>query len=182
MTLRVPKTGKIPPTENATPGAASWASSEGVRRSMLSNRPRDTKPEVALRSALHARGLRFRKHYRPVSGSRCEADVAFTRWKVAVQLDGCFWHGCPEHGNLPKTNQEWWAAKFQRNLERDRRLDELLIEHGWIVLRFWEHESVEDVVARIIEVLDSKKQRALPAASSLKSTTFNGTGEPGLRQ
>lgn len=167
--MKVPKaqkTAKRKPVNTAAKRMAarssekSWASSETVRQSMLSNRPRDTRPELALRSALHAQGLRFRKHVHPIPRSRCEVDVAFTRWKVAIQLDGCFWHGCPEHGNLPKTNQEWWAAKFERNLERDRRLDQLLTEHGWTVLRFWEHKAMEDVVARVVDVINSKKSLA----------------------
>ncbi len=157
--IKKPKNvGTADKVTKATVENVSWASSEGVHRSMKSNRPRNTKPELALRSALHAEGLRFRKHFRPVPGSRCEVDVAFTRWKVVVQLDGCFWHGCPEHGSLPKTNHEWWAAKFDRNLERDKRLDQLLSEHGWTVLRFWEHEPIDDVVIRIIEALTSKQR------------------------
>jgi DNA mismatch endonuclease (patch repair protein) len=138
-------------------GDRSWASSEGVRRSMQSNRPRDTRPEVALRSALHAAGLRFRKHYRPVKGSRCEVDVAFTRWKVAVQFDGCFWHGCPQHATRPATNEAWWAAKLDANIARDRRNDELLTHAGWKVLRFWEHEQVDHIVATVREAVTSEK-------------------------
>lgn len=137
----------------AAADGASWASSEGVRRSMRSNRPRDTRPEVALRSALHAAGLRFRKHYRPVTGSRCEVDVAFTRRRVVVLLDGCFWHGCPEHATRPATHGEWWAAKLDRNQARDRENDAMLTEAGWTVLRFWEHERTEDVVASVAAVL-----------------------------
>ncbi|MGA2877188.1 MAG: very short patch repair endonuclease, partial [Nitrososphaerales archaeon] len=102
-------------------------------------------------------GLRFRKHYRPVSDSRCEVDVAFTKWKVAIQLDGCFWHGCPDHGTLPKTNRDWWAAKFERNLERDQRLDHLLTDRGWTVLRYWEHEKIDEIVNNIQEVIVTKK-------------------------
>ncbi len=140
----------------------SWASSEGVRRSMQSNRPRDTHPEVALRSGLHAAGLRFRKHYRPLKGSRCEVDVAFTRWRVAVQLDGCFWHGCPAHATRPATNEAWWAVKLDANVARDRRNDELLTEAGWKVLRFWEHEQIDQIVATVREAVTGEmcaKQR-----------------------
>ena len=134
-------------------GDPSWASSVGVRRSMQSNRPRDTRPEVALRSELHAAGLRFRKHYRPVKGLRCEVDIAFTRWRVAVLLDGCFWHGCPVHATRPTTNREWWAAKLDGNVARDRRNDQALSAAGWIVLRFWEHEPRDEVVAKIREIV-----------------------------
>ncbi len=120
---------------------------------MQSNRSRDTRPELALRSGLHAAGLRFRKHYRPVRGSRCEVDVAFTRWRVAVLLDGCFWHGCPRHATRPATNEEWWAAKLDANIARDRRTDEMLAEVGWMVLRFWEHEPTDEVVTKVCEVI-----------------------------
>ncbi|MDA8359767.1 MAG: very short patch repair endonuclease [Actinomycetota bacterium] len=139
--------------------AVSWASSEGVRRSMQSNRPRDTRPEVSLRSALHAAGLRFRKNYRPIKGSRCEVDVAFTRARVAVQLDGCFWHGCPEHATWPITNGVWWANKLQATIVRDRLNDELLRSYGWTVLRFWEHETLDEIVAVVYEELATGSER-----------------------
>ena len=145
-----------------TPDAAgSWASSEAVRRTMLGNRGRDTKPELAMRSALHAAGLRFRKNYRPLPGSRMVVDVAFTRWKVAVQLDGCFWHGCPEHGSRPATNADYWDKKLRDNAERDRRLERVLENSGWEVLRFWEHESPPDITSRVRLVLESKRPQVL---------------------
>jgi DNA mismatch endonuclease (patch repair protein) len=151
-----------------TQGAAaetSWASSEGVRRSMRSNRPKDTAHEVALRSALHAAGLRFRKHYKPIKGTRCEVDVAFTRLRIAVQLDGCFWHGCPTHASRPATNEAWWAAKLDANTARDRRNDELLRNNGWTVLRFWEHEPMQDILARVRREVETRSAVA-PAAQS----------------
>ena len=132
----------------------SWASSEAVRRSMRGNRGRDTRPEVAMRSALHAAGLRFRKNYRPLPGSRAVVDVAFTRWKVAVQLDGCFWHGCPEHGSRPATNTDYWDEKLRGNAERDRRLERVLADHGWSVLRFWEHESTGTITSKVSSALE----------------------------
>ncbi len=138
-------------------GESSWASSEGVRRSMQSNRSRDTLPELAVRSGLHSAGLRFRKHYRPIEGSRCEVDIAFTRWRVAVLLDGCFWHGCPQHATRPATNAEWWATKLDANITRDRRTDEALTAAGWTVLRFWEHEAIDHVVATVCEVITDRK-------------------------
>jgi len=127
---------------------------------MQSNRPRDTRPEIALRSGLHAAGLRFRKHYRPLQGSRCDVDVAFTRWRVAVLLDGCFWHGCPEHATRPATNEEWWAAKLDGNIARDRRTDQMLRDEGWTVLRFWEHEATEDIVTRVVGMIAEKRTAA----------------------
>lgn len=132
----------------------SWASSPAVRRSMQSNRPRDTSFEVVVRSALHQAGYRFRKHARPVPDLRCEPDIVFTSRRVAVFLDGCYWHSCPEHATFPKTNESWWRAKLARNVERDRENDQELRRHGWKVVRIWEHESVGDAVKRIQLVLE----------------------------
>jgi DNA mismatch endonuclease (patch repair protein) len=128
----------------------SWASSPGVRRSMQSNRPRDTVLELDLRSALHRIGVRFRKHVRPVPGVRCEADLVFPRRRIAVFLDGCFWHGCPIHATHPATHGDWWAAKLAGNIERDRRNTELLLAEGWTVLRLWEHQPLEEMVAVVV--------------------------------
>jgi DNA mismatch endonuclease (patch repair protein) len=108
---------------------------------------RDTKPERQLRSALHRLGLRFRKDTDPVPEIRCKADVVFTKKKVCVFVDGCFWHGCPEHYRTPKTNSAWWDEKIQDNVLRDASKSELLEEEGWRVLRFWEH----DINARLTE-------------------------------
>lgn len=129
---------------------------------MRSNRPRDTRPEVALRSALHAAGLRFRKHYRPIDGSRCEVDVAFTRVRMAVQLDGCFWHGCPKHATRPVTNGSWWAAKLDGTVARDRQNNELLCSHGWEVLRFWEHQPVDEIVAIVFKEVTRRRSEPAP--------------------
>ncbi len=108
------------------------------------NRRTDTKPEVALRSELHRRGLRFRKdHPIRVEGRRSiRPDVVFTRSRVAVFVDGCFWHGCPEHQVVPKSNPDYWIPKLRRNIERDREVDAALEDDGWTVLRFWEHEAL----------------------------------------
>src|SRR5438105_437916 len=99
------------------------ASSPAARATMQANRRRDTGPELALRRELHRRGLRFRVDHPPVSGLQCRADMVFTRARVAVFVDGCFWHGCPEHGTLPRANGEWWRAKLEANAARDRRND-----------------------------------------------------------
>ncbi len=118
---------------------------------MLGNRRRDTKPEVALRSALHAAGLRFRKDYRlDFGGVRFRPDVVFTRAKVAVFVDGCFWHSCPTHGTQPTRNADYWLPKLERNVERDREQDAALASHGWRVVRVWEHESVGEAVERVL--------------------------------
>lgn len=119
---------------------------------------RDTGPELLLRRRLHAAGLRYRVHFRPIPGVRRTADIVFTRAKVAVFVDGCFWHRCPEHGTLPKTNADWWAAKLARNGERDADTGRLLSEAGWTVLRVWEHEDPQDAADRVrLAVLASIK-------------------------
>lgn len=116
---------------------------------MRANRGADTAPELALRRALHARGLRYRKHAAPLEGLRCKADVVFSAAKVAVFVDGCFWHRCPEHGELPRSNREWWDAKLSRTWYRDRGNDEALRAAGWTVVRVWEHEDPAAVALRI---------------------------------
>ncbi|WP_374204927.1 very short patch repair endonuclease [Pseudonocardia sp. WMMC193] len=121
--------------------AQSWASSPGVRRSMRSNKGRDTGPELALRSAVHALGLRYRVNARPLKGVRRTADLVFSRARVAVFLDGCFWHGCPEHHTVAKTNGEFWARKVSENRRRDRDTDAKLAAAGWRSVRVWEHED-----------------------------------------
>jgi DNA mismatch endonuclease (patch repair protein) len=100
---------------------------------------RDTGPEVALRRELHARGLRFRKNCGSLPG---KPDVVFPGAQIAVFVDGCFWHRCLLHSNIPKTNSAWWAAKLDANVARDRRQDQQLADAGWVVVRVWEHEPV----------------------------------------
>ena len=121
---------------------------------MQGNRRSDTRPELALRSKLHRRGLRFRKDHPVLArGRRVRPDIVFTRALVVVFLDGCYWHGCAEHKALPKTNTEFWAQKISRNIERDREVDHTLADVGWLVLRFWEHEdpvTVCDVVEEAV--------------------------------
>jgi DNA mismatch endonuclease (patch repair protein) len=127
----------------------SWASSAGVRRSMQGNRSRDTAPEMALRRLLHGRGLRYRVDVRPEKALRRKADIVFTRKRVCVFVDGCFWHACPDHATTPSTNRSYWGPKIERNVARDRETDALLAEEGWTVVRFWEHEDVVDCADRI---------------------------------
>lgn len=134
----------------------SWASSPGVRRSMLSNRGRDTRLELALRSRLHHAGYRYWIHRRPEPAFRCLADIVFPRLKLAVFVDGCFWHGCPTHGTLPVANGDWWRVKLEGNKARDRRNGLYLGARGWTVLRVWEHESVDGMytsVANTVQLL-----------------------------
>jgi DNA mismatch endonuclease (patch repair protein) len=121
---------------------------------MKANPGKDTGPEVALRSALHRAGLRFRKEVRMVvEGVRVRPDIVFTRAQVAVFVDGCFWHGCPEHGEMPASNREFWEAKIGGNRDRDQRQTAALQDAGWTVLRVWEHESPDDALIRVIAVL-----------------------------
>ncbi|MGW7050798.1 very short patch repair endonuclease [Streptomyces sp. NPDC054887] len=119
----------------------SKASSREVRAVMRANRGRDTKPELALRSLLHAKGLRYRVDASPLKGVRRRADVIFPKDKVAVFVDGCFWHGCPQHLRPAKRNAEAWAAKLEGNQARDINTNELLRAAGWTVVRVWEHED-----------------------------------------
>ncbi len=129
------------------------ASSEAARSVMRGNSRVVTRPERALRSLLHRRGLRFRVDVAPEPHLRCQADIVFRRARVAVFVDGCFWHGCPEHGTQPVTNSEYWRAKIARNVARDRRNDAALQSQGWTVVRVWEHERPEDGATRVMAAI-----------------------------
>jgi len=115
---------------------------------MSAQRRRDTAPEVAVRRILHARGYRYRVDF-PLLNTRRRADLAFTRQKVVVFIDGCWWHLCPLHRTLPKQNREWWQAKLEANAARDRDTDGRLAAAGWRVLRVWEHDDPVEAVGRI---------------------------------
>ncbi|MFS0853289.1 very short patch repair endonuclease [Microbacterium sp. 179-I 3D4 NHS] len=149
--------------------AGSWASSEGTRKSMVANKRRDTSAELAVRRELHSRGLRYRVDFAPVAGVRRRADVAFTRARIAVFIDGCFWHSCPVHGTSPKKNSAYWGPKLESNVARDRDTDRRLASAGWEVLRFWEHEKATDVADSIQRAVQranlSKMQIPAHAAS-----------------
>lgn len=124
-----------------------------VRRHMETQPRSDTKPEVNLRRALHRRGLRYRVGV-PVPGApRRTIDIAFTKMRLAVFVDGCFWHGCPEHGVAPKNNSEWWSYKLAGNRERDESTSALLANQGWRVVRVWEHQPLEEQVAVVLDAL-----------------------------
>lgn len=112
-------------------------------------RTRDTAPEVAIRSIVHRTGLRYRIHVRPLPFLRREADMVFGPAKVAVFVDGCFWHQCPAHATQPKSNGAWWAAKLKRNIERDLETDQTLRANGWDPIRIWEHEDPREAAKRI---------------------------------
>jgi DNA mismatch endonuclease (patch repair protein) len=125
------------------------STTEATRARMSRQRSRDTEIEVALRRELHRLGLRYRVHRRPVRAVRREADVVFGPAKVAVFVDGCFWHGCPEHGTWPKRNGEFWRAKIEANRVRDANTDLVLAEAGWLSVRVWEHEPPDAAAARV---------------------------------
>jgi DNA mismatch endonuclease, patch repair protein len=107
---------------------------------------KDTKPELSLRKALWVRGLRYRIQY-----GKEKIDIAFPSQKIAVLVDGCFWHGCPLHSHLPKSNEEYWVPKLKKNIERDHAKNQRLEAEGWTVLRFWEHEltNIGEVIRRV---------------------------------
>jgi len=116
-------------------------------------RGKNTGPEMIVRSALHAEGFRYRLHARTVAG---RPDVVFPKERVAVFVDGCFWHGCPSHAVSPWNNRVFWSAKLGRNVERDRETTRELRRDGWCVLRVWEHEvekSVDSVLRRIVKAV-----------------------------
>lgn len=125
------------------------ASSDIVRQNMSRQGTRDTSCELAIRKILHRRGYRFRVDFRPLLSERFRADIGWKGRRVAVFIDGCYWHQCPIHGTVPKTNSTWWEAKFAANRERDQRVRETLERHGWTVLRYWEHEDPERVATQI---------------------------------
>ena len=132
-------------------------SSPGVSARMSRQASKDTNAELAVRRLLHAAGLRYRVEY-PVPGmARRRIDVAFPGAKLAILIDGCFWHGCPEHATHPKANAEWWRQKLERNMTRDIETTEHLRAEGWEVLRFWEHEAPQDVADEVRRVVTQRK-------------------------
>ncbi|MFF9015180.1 very short patch repair endonuclease [Streptomyces sp. NPDC014870] len=143
------------------PPEGSWASSAGRRRNMQAIRSRDTKPERLLRRLLHAQGLRYRVAAKPLPDLRRTADIVFRPVKVAVFVDGCYWHGCPEHYVPPRTNPGYWSGKVAGNIARDRDTDRRLTDAGWTVLRFWEHESPEECAGTVLGVVLDRRQRLL---------------------
>ncbi|MFF9840208.1 very short patch repair endonuclease [Streptomyces sp. NPDC013740] len=124
---------------------------------MSRQRSRNTGVEMALRRHLHAAGLRYRIHRRPLKGVRREADIVFGPAKVAVFVDGCFWHGCPEHATWPKRNSQFWREKIEKNRARDANTDARLVEAGWLALRVWEHESAEEAAVRVAAIVVARR-------------------------
>lgn len=135
---------------------APSASTALVRRVMRNMRRRDTDAEVQLRKLIFSRGLRYRLNTFPVRTIRCKADVVIRSARVCIFVDGCYWYGCPKHYRAPKTNTSWWTEKIADNRLRDRRQTRMLRRHGWVVLRFWEHEiagNAESCVRQIASAI-----------------------------
>jgi DNA mismatch endonuclease (patch repair protein) len=130
---------------------------------MQANKGRDTRPELALRRALHAAGLRYRVNAKPLTGSRMTVDVVFPRAKVAVEVRGCFWHGCPEHLRPARQNADFWSGKIAGTVERDRAKDAALKAAGWLVVIVWEHEDVADASHRVAEAVASRRPGREPS-------------------
>lgn len=134
------------------------ASSAAARRRMERTRQRDTAAELALRRALFALGLRYYVDRRPLADVRRRADVLFPRTKVAVYVDGCFWHGCPLHATWPAENAEFWRDKIETNRRRDEDTNRRLAEAGWLVVRIWEHEDAGAAAGRIADAVRGRKK------------------------
>ncbi|WSI33393.1 very short patch repair endonuclease [Streptomyces sp. NBC_01341] len=125
---------------------------------MQAIRSRDTQPERLIRRLVHAHGLRYRVAARPLPDLRRTADLVFRPAKVAVFIDGCYWHGCPEHYVAPKTNKGYWSEKVARNMARDRDTDKRLMEAGWMVLRFWEHQDSSACALKIVGAVRERRR------------------------
>ena len=147
-----------------TPKQRPKPSSESASRRMSATGQRDTSAELSIRRRLHALGLRYRVNYLVSSRPRRTADIVFTNVRLAVFVDGCFWHGCPEHGTWPKANAQFWKSKIEANRARDRDTDALLNAKGWAVLRVWEHEDPDVAADRIADVYENLK-RPIPRHS-----------------
>jgi len=131
---------------------------------MVGNRGRDTKPELAVRSLVHKKGLRYRVDERPVPSVRRRADLVFRRARIAVFIDGCYWHGCEAHYREPRTNVGYWREKIAANRARDRETNLLLADEGWQVLRYWEHEDPEHVANAIAGVVADRLAGEVPGS------------------
>src|SRR6185437_770621 len=129
-------------------------SSSAAAKRMRATRQTDTAPELALRKQLHALGLRYRTNQALLPGMRRRADIVFSSARVAVFVDGCFWHCCPKHRSFPKANRAWWAKKLKANRERDRNTDRALRDAGWLVERIWEHEDPIKAAHRVLKCLE----------------------------
>lgn len=142
------KQGVAPPLPYPLPSSAAASAV------MRGNKKVDTAPELAIRRLLHSKGFRYRVNYLvTLSDLKVRSDLVFTRQKVAVFVDGCFWHGCPVHGTQPRSNALYWRTKIGRNQQRDQQIDRCLSSSGWTVVRVWEHEKPGAVVAALAQTL-----------------------------
>lgn len=154
------------PLSGERPVAAAPATVSRMRR----QKRRDTRPELLVRRELHRRGWRYYVDRAPLPRMRRRADLVFPKLRVAVYVDGCFWHACPEHGTVPKNNRDWWLSKFKANADRDRDTGDRLRAAGWSVVRVWEHEDVSKSVKRVEAVLvDSSLKIYAPTADRAQS-------------
>jgi DNA mismatch endonuclease (patch repair protein) len=124
---------------------------------MVGNRSRDTQPELAVRRLVHAMGLRYRVNARPIPTLHRTADLVFPRQRIAVFIDGCFWHGCPQHHRQPTAHADYWSTKVARNRQRDVATDAVLAETGWTTLRFWAHENPTAVAQAIRDTVEKAR-------------------------
>jgi DNA mismatch endonuclease (patch repair protein) len=148
---------------------------------MSKQRTRDTAPEIALRRALHRLGYRYRVDV-PLPGiPRRRADIVFTARRIAVFVDGCFWHGCPEHATWPANNAAWWASKLKANIERDRDTTARLVANGWTVVRIWEHERLDEALATVLRHLPPRVIETVDAvADGMASTSHRRIAQASL--
>jgi len=156
---------KTPSTPEDAP-AVSWASSPGVRRSMQGNKGWDSQPELAVRRAVHALGLRYRVGTRPLPHLNRRADLVFRKAKVAVFVDGCYWHGCEDHYVRPHSHTDYWDSKIGRNVERDRDTDVQLTAAGWLAVRIWEHEDPKNAAELVATKVRERLRLPSPISSS----------------
>ncbi|MEV0359025.1 very short patch repair endonuclease [Nocardia sp. NPDC050697] len=155
------KAGRPESARRTARAGVSWASSPSVRRRMQQQKTRDTGPELAVRRLLHRAGLRYRIDVAPLRSLRRRADIVFGPSRVAVFIDGCFWHGCPEHGvRRASANSDYWAEKIARNRARDQDTDNHLQAEGWLPIRFWEHEPPDAVASLITDYVRQRRPRS----------------------
>jgi DNA mismatch endonuclease (patch repair protein) len=128
---------------------------EHVRRQMQAQKTTGTRIELQVRRGLHALGYRYRVNRRPLPDHKFRGDIVWTGRQLIVFLDGCFWHGCPIHATTPKSNTDWWREKINTNRNRDQRVDEILRQHGWTVLRFWEHDDTQHIIETVVQQLEA---------------------------
>lgn len=146
-------------------------SSPEASRRMAKVRQKGTGAEIALRRDLYRRGLRYRVDFEVLKKPRRVADIAFPGLRIAIFIDGCFWHGCPEHATWPKQNAEFWRQKIETNRARDTDTNERLRSIGWTVLRFWEHEPPTEAAEIVVQTvaMGKSKHRASSASSHKKN-------------